>query len=264
MGRVVIEDLGKQAYIFDGRIRALVGVENERMPEPLDTDFGDDILKAVKKHGGQYQLTFSDGSCFDIEVKDCAKTGLIPKAGMNIRTFPSPYWGAYIRGVIIDGHVVFYRTIVKQEEKHKEWVDNYHKELKEKFKKNRAKLDADYVSLPSEFQNRIDKLRRNNPDFRWKYEEYEMSCCVDAVKIAKSLKTVEAIQHFASLADSKEQDRLVLDLFKGHSGNSFGMACLLARAYIEKPEYVSRIHGALSPLVGSNEYGDVPKVKDKR
>ena len=44
-----------------------------------------------------------------------------------------------------------------------------------------------------------------------------------------------------------------------HSGNTFGMACRLASIYLSLPENVIRLHGSLAPLVGSGEYGCVPK-----
>lgn len=46
---------------------------------------------------------------------------------------------------------------------------------------------------------------------------------------------------------------------EGHSGNTFGMACRLAYLYLTEPENVIKLHGALAPLVGSKEYGCVPR-----
>lgn len=55
-----------------------------------------------------------------------------------------------------------------------------------------------------------------------------------------------------------EREKAVTGLSDGHSGNTHGTAVSLARLYIQAPEYVSQKHGALSPLVGSEAYGDVP------
>jgi hypothetical protein len=44
-----------------------------------------------------------------------------------------------------------------------------------------------------------------------------------------------------------------------HSGNTFGCSVKLALLSLEQPEGVVLIHGALSPLVGSKEYGCVPR-----
>jgi hypothetical protein len=58
--------------------------------------------------------------------------------------------------------------------------------------------------------------------------------------------------------DYERMEKLMPEWSDGHSGNTAGAAFTLARAYMEAPEYVSRIHGALSPLVGSKAYGDIP------
>lgn len=54
-----------------------------------------------------------------------------------------------------------------------------------------------------------------------------------------------------------DRHREVTGLSDGHSGNTAGAAFALARLYIESPEYVSKMHGSLSVLVGSQEYGDI-------
>lgn len=51
----------------------------------------------------------------------------------------------------------------------------------------------------------------------------------------------------------EEQREVVPNLNDGHSGNTFGCACALAFAYLDCPENVPKMHGALSPLVGSDE-----------
>lgn len=54
-----------------------------------------------------------------------------------------------------------------------------------------------------------------------------------------------------------DRHKAVTGMSDGHSGNTAGAAMMLARLYIESPEYVSQLHGALSPLVGSEAYGDI-------
>jgi hypothetical protein len=115
-------------------------------------------------------------------------------------------------------------------------------------------MDADYDALPDDFKQRIDRFRKNNPDFRVDYEAYEMFCCMEAIKIANACKTVENVDKFYKSGNSK----LVPDLSDGHSGNTFGCACLLAKLHLESPELVHQAYGAMSPLVGSKDYGDVP------
>ena len=114
------------------------------------------------------------------------------------------------------------------------------------------------ASLPKCFQERIDKFRTNNDRFRIDYESYEVFCCEQAVVIANACKTPEEIQVFAS-KKWDEQLKQVPELSDGHSGNTFGASCHLAHWYLSNPENVIKMHGALSPLVGSDEYGDVAR-----
>ena len=62
-------------------------------------------------------------------------------------------------------------------------------------------------------------------------EPYEVFCCEQAVLIAKALKTEAEIQKFYD-APYNEQQELVPALSDGHSGNTFGGACALARAWL--------------------------------
>jgi hypothetical protein len=60
-----------------------------------------------------------------------------------------------------------------------------------------------------------------------------------------------------------QRELRVTGMSDAHSGNTAGAAFLLARAYIESPEYVARVRGAMSPLVGSDAYGDVPREEQR-
>ena len=75
------------------------------------------------------------------------------------------------------------------------WIhsDYEHKMPKDRFRKNERSLDAKYKKLPAVFKKRLKIFRDSNPNFRWEYEAYEMTCCVDAVKIAKAVKTVKGL-----------------------------------------------------------------------
>lgn len=61
-------------------------------------------------------------------------------------------------------------------------------------------------------------------------KEYNIFCCEQAVVIAESLKTKEKIAEFFKLNyDILEMVPLLSD---DHSGNTFGMSCKLAIAYL--------------------------------
>jgi hypothetical protein len=167
--------------------------------------------------------------------------------------------GSIVRGMFLDGQRVYYRTEAEQDAKNKQDAEAYDQSQRDRFEKDRAEMDRRYEALPEIFRKRLDKFRRNNPDFRWKFEGYELYTCEQAVVIATALKTPKAIEDFAR-AEWDRQKELVPGLDDGHSGNTFGMACLLAHDFVSKPANVEARHGALAVLVGSEEYGCVPSA----
>jgi hypothetical protein len=72
--------------------------------------------------------------------------------------------------------------------------------------------------------------------------------------MAEHLKTGEAIATFHE-ADLDTQKVLFPGLSPDHSGNTFSTSCTLAKIYIDRPELIEQMHGALCPLVGCKEYG---------
>jgi len=222
-----------------------------------DMEFYEAKLSNVSDYDQDYlELTCELGCMCCPKIK-----GFIPLPGMTVRFYGKGY-GHTVRGIDIDGHISFYRTPEQAEEDHRKMCERYDLESRQAFKKQKKQLDKDYDGLPDFFQKRIDKFRRNNPDFRYKYESYEMFCCKEAVKIADTLKTQEVLERWAKL-DWAEQKQMV-DIDDGHSGNTFGCAVYLARLYLsEYPENVIELHGAMAPLVGSEEYGCVPKKQSQ-
>ncbi len=199
-----------------------------------------------------WSIKDADGWCFSIQKNT---NGVVPKVGDTVRFYGRGV-GSVVRGVTINGAVVYYRTSEEQEQHNREQAAAREQAERERFEKDRASLDARYDALPQVFRERIDKFRNNNPDFRWKFESYEMFCCEQAVLFAAALKTGDAIRSFRQLPWD-DQKRAVPGLSDDHSGNTFGCACSLAAYYVERPEGVVKSYGALAPLVGSKEYGCV-------
>lgn len=83
-----------------------------------------------------------------------------------------------------DWHEVFFKTEAEMEAEHRKMASDMQAQRLKEFEENKEKLDAQYESLPSCFQRRVDRFRRNNPDFRWEFEPYELFCCTEAVKMA--------------------------------------------------------------------------------
>lgn len=213
-------------------------------------------IKEVHDSEDYYSIHTEDGMGFGLEKK----YGVVPKEGDTVEVHSVN--GSTIRAVDINGKRVFYKTDEDLDREHKEWCASNQKRKEEAFEKEKASLDAKYEALPKVFKDRIDKFRANNPKFRVDFEGYEMFTCEQAVVIADALKTKEALEEFKNL-DWAEQKAKVPLLDEGHSGNTFGCACALAYWYLEQPENVTKMYGALAPLVGSEEYGCVPKTTNE-
>jgi hypothetical protein len=219
-----------------------------------DSEFQDHVIElAEKESDGGWSIKNEDGWSFFVP----ASSPVEPVAGMRAR-FYGPGIGYTVRGLFLDGRKVFYRTEAEENERHRKWCEEREREQKYDFEKNRVDIDRRVAALPEVFQRRLQKFRTNNPDFRWKFEGYELFCCEQAVLIAAAVGSADAVSAFHKLPWT-EQLAKVPGLSDGHSGNTFGIACSLAMWYLTQPENVVRLHGALAPLVGSQEYGCVPK-----
>jgi hypothetical protein len=213
-----------------------------------DTDFEDHIIDKVED--GKDHWWISHGG-WGFGVPKAA--GVRPHVGDTARFFPGGL-GSLVRGLLINGREVYYRTAEEQHEKNRQDNEQAAADRKRKFEETgRAKLDADYLTLPTEFKRRIDGFRERNPDFRWEHEGYEMFSCLEGIKIAAAVKTVDGLEKFRALPF--EEQKRIADVDDGHSGNTFGFACRIAYWWLTKPENVEREHGALCPLVGCKDYG---------
>lgn len=216
----------------------------------------EEVSKVAKVHDLQdyYSITTENGIGFGLDKI----YGVEPKHGDDITIITKDGAFGTIRGVNLNGKVVFYKTDEQLEQEHQEWLKKNEEEKLKRFEENKARMDAQYEKLPQAFKDRIDKYRANNPKFRIDFEDYELFCCEQAVIIANACKTADEVAKFRE-KDWDDQIAQVPDLSSDHSGNTFGCACALAHWYLEKPENVAKMFGAMSPLVGSKEYGDSPK-----
>lgn len=228
---------------------------------PDDDQYEDLRVTAVNPAGDDatagWYIGLSSGFSFWIQ----ADSPVTPAVGMPIRMYGRGV-GYTVRGVFLDGQRVYYKTEAEQDEEFRKQCEDRHKERRYDFEKNRADYDRRYGLLPEVFRRRLDRFRSNNPEFRWEYEPYELFVCEQAVVIAAAVPAGSDPARFIS--DFKEldftaQQAMVPGLADGHSGNTFGAACALAAWFLIHPENVVRAHGALAPLVGSKEYGCVPR-----
>jgi hypothetical protein len=192
--------------------------------------------------------------------------GVVPYVGAQY-TYWGRGFGSRHRGQAINGRVLWYLT-------EEEDAAKFHAEVEASQAKRRAEWEAgkdEYfariAALPEIFRERIALRQRNNPDFDWEYGGYEVFCCEQAVLMAEAFRTRwpgksgddlnEAIRRFHD-ESWDEQRSAVPGLSEDHSGNTFGASVALANHYLQAPEGIPHVRGALSPLVGSCAYGDVP------
>lgn len=190
-----------------------------------------------------FDITMSNGWSF---WAGSALDGHVPQFGSVIRQYRIGFSG--VLGVVIDDHVFRYKTLAQDRAEHEAWVEQKRAEARKEFPK-RDKLIAE---LPEVFQQRIHKFQRA-PLFREDLEGYELLVCQEAVAIAARLKTEQKLLIWSRLSCT-HQRQFMPELSDGHSGNSFWMSVVLARAYLTNPELVPKIYGALAPMVGSDAY----------
>jgi hypothetical protein len=168
-------------------------------------------------------------------------TGLKPpegvelKVGDTVRMYGGAQLGGSRHGWALNGELVEWQTPWERFAARVKWLAGYDRDKRERFAGQREELDAKYEALSSPMKARIAR----RADFRVDAEAYEMVACVDGDKIAAALRPrVEAgedpqavVKEFYDLPWD-EQNTLVPGLDQGHSGNTFGGACSLARALL--------------------------------
>lgn len=214
-----------------------------------DNSFEEAKIVAVNGDNNGWMIKRDDGWSFFVP----GDSGVTPEVNQTAR-FYGEGAGFTVRGLFLNGQKVFYRTKEEDQERHRKWCEDKEKQDKEKFEATKELTDHRVSLLPLVFQQRLQRFRDNNPDFRWKFESYELMVCEQAVLFAKRFKTPEAIKNFYD-KPWDIQEEMCPGLDQGHSGNSFGCAIKLATLYVTNPDEVILEHGALVPLVGCLEYG---------
>lgn len=209
----------------------------------------DYIVESVSVSDDFISISTTSSTGFGLDTK----YGVLPEVGDTITLYTKNY--SLIRGMDLNGVEIFYKTDEDLEFERAKWLFEENERKQKSFAKNQKKMDKQYFKLPKIFQQRIDRFRANNPTFRVDYESYELFCCEQAVIIAKACKTPEAVQEFYKKGFD-EQIKQVKKISKDHSGNTFGCSVNLAYWYLQEEPIVAKLHGALSPLVGSEAYGD--------
>src|SRR5262245_23996378 len=131
-----------------------------------DTEFEEAALTRVTEHTDGYEIRHGDAMVFYVSKEH----GVAPHVGDRARFYGRGF-GYPVRGLSLNGRVVFYRTDAEDAERHRRQIEADEQKRRDDFEREgRAALDADYLTLPAEFKARLDGFRRRNPDFRWQLE----------------------------------------------------------------------------------------------
>ena len=279
--------------VFDGDTLILEPLDYSAIPTTFDEYEHEHIVTEAKQDdNGNWNLSHEDGAGFGLSREQTGDREFKPGDEMRVITFQ----GSRIKGVYwraageSEWDTLWHYTDAEMSAKiAEERIGFQHKKARE-FAVDREKLDLAYEHLPEPFQRRIDKYRLNNPEFRASYEKYEMMCCEQGVLFAETAlkkvgyewedehpntdtvdevtrqKALDWYEWWANLNskeqgyDSAQQSLEMPGLDHGHSGNTFGMSVRLGGLWLSGlTEGVIGHYGAMAPLVGSDEYGDVSR-----
>lgn len=162
--------------------------------------------------------------------------------------------GRPIRGMALNGRVLFYRTPEEQADQDAKDLAAMRAERVAKYEGQRHDYDRRVEALPMPLRQRVEGFRRRGGDeWRWDFEPYELMCCEQAAAMVHRFRSATGLAAFLELGH-EEQRASFPEMDPGHSGNSWGAAAMLARLLLSNPEGLARQHGALCPLVGCRDY----------
>ena len=123
------------------------------------------------------------------------------------------------------------------------------------FAAEKDQLDRSYEALPREFQRRFDRLRRNNPEFRWRHESYEMMVSEEAIRLAQALLTPQAVEEFMTLDPEAMRARVPGLSWDAHTQKSFTWTLQFAHTRLTDPAQIEGECAALCSMIGCDATG---------
>lgn len=218
---------------------------------PNDDEFTRYKLDKVEHVDDRYILT---SESWGLSVPD---TGATPEVG-DVARFYGMGFGHVVRGVYIEGKgVTHYRTEAEEKAEHEQRVRERDEQRAQDLEEQGPVRDVRIRELPRPLRERIEYFQQATPNFRRDYETYELFACEEAAKIAAQFEGPNAVVRLLDWRKLPyEQQREQIDFDKGHSGNTFSVAVLLAhRLLVDNEADLTREHGAMCPLVGCVDYG---------
>lgn len=244
----------------------------------LDGEFYDRIVETSKTREadgeGCFEVGLKDG--FSLFVRDelRAARGTEPRPdglqkGDVLRIYGQMF--GHIRGVGLVEHgrvsaVFRYMTEDQAAEEHRRQVAEHKAEKRREWEEKKEDTLARVSRMPEPFRRRFEFFMRR-PEWGADFGLYEVFSMEEAVKIAEICKTAERVEWFAKAESAFQKgaaDAAGVSLSEDHSGNTFGAACRFAHVYLSDPEILSKVHGALCPLVGCRDYGCYASTVDQK
>lgn len=199
-----------------------------RAEKQADTNYAEFVIQSVRRETSGWSVGTEAGHTWVIDK------GIEPHVGDTLRLYsnsPRVGLGSHIRGIDINGCEVRYQTQEESEAALHRQLDEWEAKQRAEFEAGRETYLRRIAALPSELRTRMERLRKSKPDFDWRWGEYELFCCEQAVAIAARIKSRPEIQAFHEMPP-EEQKALVPELSDEHSGWTFSCACRLAVALV--------------------------------
>lgn len=231
---------------------AIAACDPEHQDHVLSTVDGEQV--APEGSLGRVSLSFVDGGSISAPLAEGVRA---PEVGDTIRLFGRGF-GYPVRGLGLVVHGVLiglyrYQTADEAKAAHEAWCAQQKQQRNEAWTAQSAAFAEKIKALPDVFRERIEFFMRK-ADWGPEFGPYEIFACTEAVKIATAFRTEEEVRDFQK-KPYEEQRKALPALSEDHSGNTFGTACSLARFYLKEPELVPKMHGAMCPLAGCEDYG---------
>lgn len=200
------------------------------------------VVREVERWEGGYNICRSDGVSIRLPFAD---DGYEPKVGSEIWSYVI---GRSSWGVIVDGHVFFYK--VESSRYFLEKIKAFARERSEE----RARFpehDEEISQLPEIFQQRIKKFQLA-PCFREEYETYEIFVCKQATLLAERFETVQRLLEWEQLEEDRKLE--IVPELKETSYNIIEKASTFAKLYLEAPQAILEEPGAMVPRFARQEF----------
>jgi hypothetical protein len=193
----------------------------------------------MDRDGSGYSITLEDGTGFGVSAR--RNTPFIPAVGQRCEVETVNF--STVTGVRIDGVWLFRLTDDDLDRERQEWLDEHHRQQRERLEANRYEMSQREAALPDWAMRRMRRFHdAGGEEFELSGWGYELHIC----EYAAAMVANDA----AKIAEHEQQA----------SGNTHGLATLLARLVRDglQDEAAGDVPAGMAPLTGSADYAPVP------